>query len=492
MELNPRTPVLVGVGAVSQRCDDPRDAREPVELMIAALERAAADAGSRALLQRAKSVRIPRGFWAYLDAGCIVADRCGARAARTQIVELGVLQTTLFGLAAQAIASGEEDVVLVTGGEAKYRTLRAQLTGVEPRFIVQHGVEPDSVLKPEREIWNAIEADMGLMMPVNQYAIMETALRHAEGVSITAHRRAVAQVWADFSRVAAANPDAWSRAAVSTDDLVGGVGGNRLLAFPYAKLHNSQWNVDQAAGLIFCSIAAAQAAGIPESKWLFPLAVADANRMIPLSERAELHRSHGFRIAGQRALDHAGLSITDVGHFELYSCFPVAVRVQARELGVPADRTLTVTGGMAFAGGPLNNFVLQAMARMTAVLRADCDSVGMVTAVSGMLTKQGVSLWSTRPPAAGFGFLDVTAQVAREMKTAAIAADYEGPATIASYTVLFSGATPDRAVAICDLPDGRRTLGASNDAQLCAAMTEQEHCGRAVRIDGDRVFAVDD
>lgn len=490
MTLDPKTPVLVGAGAVSQRCEDPCEAREPVELMIAALERAADDAGNRALLAQAKSIRIPRGFWDYLDAGRIIADRFGAHAARTQIVELGILQTTLFGLAAEAIASGEEDVVLVTGGEAKYRSLRAQVMRVEPPYTVQSGVEPDSVLKPEREIWNAIEADFGLMMPVSQYAIMETALRHAEGLSIAAHRREVAQVWADFSRVGAANPDAWNCDGASADELIGGSAGNRMLAFPYAKLHNSQWNVDQAAGLIFCSVAAARAAGIAESKWIFPLVVADANRMIPLSERAEMHRSYGFRAAGQQALAHAGLSIADVDHFELYSCFPIAVRMQARELEVPADRALTVSGGMPFAGGPLNNFVLQAMARMTEVLRADRDSVGLVTAVSGMLTKQGVCLWSTAPPANGFKFIDVTDQVVRELRTVAIDPDYVGPATIASYTVLFTGDAPTRAVAICDLPDGRRTVAASNDAQLCAAMTEHEHCGRPVRIAGDRAFVV--
>ena len=46
-----RTPVLVGVAAVQQRCDDPREAREPLSLMGDALERAAEDAGSRALLE---------------------------------------------------------------------------------------------------------------------------------------------------------------------------------------------------------------------------------------------------------------------------------------------------------------------------------------------------------------------------------------------------------------------------------------------------------
>jgi hypothetical protein len=47
LSLDPRTPVLVGVGAVSQREEDPSRAREPLALMIAALARAAADAGCR-------------------------------------------------------------------------------------------------------------------------------------------------------------------------------------------------------------------------------------------------------------------------------------------------------------------------------------------------------------------------------------------------------------------------------------------------------------
>ena len=74
-----------------------------------------------------------------------------------------------------------------------------------------------------------------------------------------------------------------------------------MIAFPYTKLHNSQWNVDQAAGLIFCSLGRARALGIPDDRFVYPLAVADNNHMVTLSERAELHRSPGFRHAGRAA-----------------------------------------------------------------------------------------------------------------------------------------------------------------------------------------------
>ncbi len=481
-DLDPHTPVLVGVAAVQQRCDDPSDGLEPLELMIDALCRAAADAGSAELLTQADSIRVPRGFWEYSDPGRLIARRVGASAARTELMEIGVLQTTLLGAAAQAIAEGREHIALIAGGEAKYRSLRAQITGVAAPVTSQHDEAPDRVWQPAREIWSPLEEEYGLLMPVNQYSIIETALRHAEGVSVAPHREDVARLWAEFSRVAADNPDAWKRRAVTAEQILSSDNGNRMLAFPYAKLHNSQWNVDQAAGLILCSVAVARRHGIPEEGWIFPRSVAESNHMQPLSQRRDLHRSLGFRLAGQRALPAASLSIAEIRHYELYSCFPVAVRVQQRELGVPEGRALTMTGGMAFAGGPLNNFVLQAVVRMAQVLRADRGSSALVTAVSGMLTKQGVSVWSSSPPPGRFEFADVTDAVAAAAPDINVVSGCSGTATIAAYTVLFEGPTATRAVAICDLRDGTRTVAASTAKELVAAMIEREYCGATIEI----------
>ena len=73
---------------------------------------------------------------------------------------------------------------------------------------------------------------------------------------------------------------------------------------------------------------------------------------------------------------------------------------------------------MTFAGGPLNHFVLQALDRMVAALRGDPGSLGVATAVSGMLTKQGVTLWSSEP-GPGFQFLDVDEPMARKLTSLA-------------------------------------------------------------------------
>jgi acetyl-CoA C-acetyltransferase len=484
--LNPRTPVLVGVAAVQQRLDDATQAKEPVELMIDALLRAADDAGCRELLSSADAVMIPRGFWDYPDPGRLIAERFGA-AAKTTVAEIGILQTTLFAEAAQAIVDGGADVVLVTGGEARHRALRAQIAGVEATLTAQLDRAPDRVLKPAADIISPPELHFDLTWPVRQYALMENALRFAEGVSVEAHRREVAQLWAAMSEVAAANPDAWRRQPVSVRELTEPSDKNRMLAFPYTKLHNSQWNVDQAAGLIFCAAEKAQRLGIPRHRWVIPRAVADSNLMLPVSERADLGRCPAFAIAGRRASTTSGVSLDDVKHFELYSCFPIAVRMQMREIAIRECVPITVTGGMAFAGGPLNNFVLQAMVRMAEVLRADPGSVAMVNAVSGMLTKQGVSLWSTEsgPP---FRHVDVSEEAAAETRTKTVRESVSGSATVATYTVLYQGPEPEKAIVLADVPDGTRTIGASTDADLMAQMVSEEFCGREIELDGGGGF----
>jgi acetyl-CoA C-acetyltransferase len=480
--LDPRTPLLVGVGAITQREEDPVAAQEPLGLMREALARAAEDCESRALLARADLVRVPRGFWDYADPARALAESVGAAGARSELAEIGVLQTTLLGDSARAIAAGEADVVVIAGGEARARAQRAQQRGVSAPLSSPVGSVPTRVLRPQREVVHPAELKLGMVLPVNQYAMLENALRCADGMSIAQHRDAVAALWARMSEVAAGNPDAWSRERVSAAAVRDASARNRMLAFPYTKLHNSQWNVDQAAALVMTSLATARAHGVPPARWVFPLAAAESNHMVSLSQRRPFHRSPGFAHAGRAALARAGLGMGDVTRRELYSCFPVAVRVQCRELSISERADLTVTGGMAFAGGPLNNFVLQAAVRMARLLREAPGQIGLLTAVSGFLTKQGVTLWSGAPPARPFGFDDVSEAVARETREVALAEDACGDATCVSYTVQFAGERPARTLLVCDLPDGRRALAASEDAALAEHALQHELCGRPVRL----------
>jgi acetyl-CoA C-acetyltransferase len=482
--VDPRTPVVVGAGTATQRLDDPLVAKESLALMVAACEAAAKDAGASDLLRRARLVLVPKGSWSYRNPGRLIASTTGNSAAVTVLADLGVLQTTLFERACAAIAQGNVDVAIVVGAETRWRALRAKMTGVAaPSTDDSAAADPDEVLRPSGPLVSKSEIAAGLRNAVGHYALIENARRAADGQSLADHTDTVAALWASFNEVARGNSDAWNRSPMRAEDIAASGPRNRPVAWPYLKWHNSQWNVDQAACLIFCSTEVANAVGIALDRRVYPQTISWSDHMVPLSERAEIHRSPGFRLAF-RAL---GCDPDGIAHIDLYSCFPIAVRTQALEMGLSRDRPWTVTGGMTFAGGPLNSYVLQSTAKMADVLREDAGSLGLVTAISGLITKQGVSLWSTTPPVGGFRAVDVTSNAA-VVEPVPVDAKAAGAARIVTYTVLYDESGPARSVIVASVPSGARAVAAADNASLAAAMTREEWCGQQIHLDGNGHF----
>ena len=481
MRLDPRTPVLVGVGAVTEQVEDPREASEPLDLMAVALERAALDAGSKALLAAVDTIWTPRGFWAYSNPGKLLAERFGASNVRTTVAEIGILQTSILGRAVQALAEGHAEVAMIVGGEARDRSMRLQRQGREAPVTVQTDSQPDRVLRPAAEIMSRFEIDLGLVTPTVQYAIIDNALRYQERQSLAEHRAELGALWGDFNRVAVANPRAWNRSPMSPEAIVSPGESNRMLSYPYTKSLVSQWNVNQAGGLILCTLEKARRLGLDERRFIYPLAVVDCEHMVTLSERRDLHRSPGFKYAGERALSHVGLAIDEIEHLELYSCFPAAVRVQQRELGVDLRRSVTETGGMTFAGGPLNNFAIQSWVEMAEALRNDPGTTGLVTAISGLLTKQGVSILGPEPTRP-FLFDSVTAATRADLALMTVERDAEGRACVSGYSVIHARDGATTVALVCDFDEHRRTLRVVEDPELAEEGMRSELCGREVLL----------
>ncbi|MCU1447959.1 MAG: hypothetical protein JWP02_129 [Acidimicrobiales bacterium] len=480
-----RTPVLVGVGVTTQREDDPSKAKEPLALMVDAARAAGTDSGSPHVLREVEVVYVPQGRWRYRDTAGAIASAIGSPSATTVHAKVGVLQQTLIGDACRRIADGEVDVALVVGGEAGYRLLRSAVLGVELDDTVVEG-RSDEVMRPDDELTLDIEMRSGLgTMALGYYAIMESAFRARHGWSVESHRDTLAELYSRFSAVAAENPDGWSLAAVGIGEIRDSSPTNRMLAFPYTKSHVSSWSVDQAAGLLLCSSEKANTLGVAPEKRIFPMASTESNHMVHLAAREALDRSPGAAIAGEAALAAAELAVADVDLIDLYSCFPVAVEIFAQELGVPLMGDLTITGGMPFAGGPYNNYLLQATARMAQLLRQRPGSTGLLSCVSGLLTKQGFGVWASAPPPAAFSHLDVTSAVARASATKKVLDTYDGPGTIVGYTVMHE-LDPVRAIAVADLSGGARTIAYSEDASVVALLQSVEGCGRSISITDGR------
>ena len=128
--IDPRTPVLVGVGQAQQRVDDLALAREPIDLLSDAVRRADRDAGApRSLLALIDTVAVVSMVsWPYPDPASLLARRVGASdVRRTASTTVGgnspqLLLTTF----AAEIARGACDVVLLGGAECVFTRLRAR------------------------------------------------------------------------------------------------------------------------------------------------------------------------------------------------------------------------------------------------------------------------------------------------------------------------------------------------------------------------------
>ncbi|PPJ13327.1 enoyl-CoA hydratase [Nocardia nova] len=489
----PNTPVLVGAGQLVQH--QPNTAEDPAALAVRALRLAARDAGvGQSLLSAADAVfAVASASWKYRDLGALVVRSVGADGADT-------VQSSTYGgdggqllvnEAAQAIADGTYEIVLVTGAEAGATMAAAQRAGTEVTWPEQGPeVEPTRIAGIDKEANNAAEIAVGLGAPIYMYALMESANRHRLGRDPKQHLEAIGELWSRLSAVGADNPNAWLPQRFSAPELTTPTADNRTVSAPYTKLLCANLQVDMAAGLVLCSAAAAEAAGIPQDKWVFVHAGASAHDEWFVSERAELAASPAIRAVGAAALEHAGLTIDRIGPVDLYSCFPVAVQIAARELGLATDdpeRSLSVTGGLTFGGGPGNNYGTHAIATMVAQLRADPDTFGLSTSLGWYVTKHALGIYSATPPQRPYAHLRpvVDNPPARPVRT-----EYEGPAVVEAYTLPYGrDGEPEAAIISLIAPDGTRVLVRSNRSDLVAELRDGDALGRSATIgDGDITF----
>lgn len=493
--LDPRTPVLVGAGQLSQRVDQGAEVLEPVDLMVEALRRAESDSGVGGALGRADSVRaICQLSWRYGDPAALVGERVGAVPRQTMYTVMGGNYVqTVVNLTAADIQAGRADVVLITGAEAWRSRTSSRSAGTDLGWTTQpEGTHPTSTLGDDTSLSSPGEIERGVFMPVHAYPMFEIALRAKAGRSPDEHRLHAAALWSRFSEVAAGNPNAWIRQAFTPEQIATPTPDNRMIGYPYTKRMNSNNMVEQGAGLIMCSVAAAESLGVSRDRWVFPQAGTDAHDHWFISNRADLCSSPAIRLAGRRAFELAGVGVDDLTHVDLYSCFPSAVQIAAGELGLDLDRPLTVTGGMSFAGGPWNNYPMHSIATTTGLLRDDPDAVGLCTANGGYTTKHSFGVYRGRPPAGGFRAEDLQAAV-DETPSRPAADDYAGPVTVETYTVMHDrGGEPETGLFAMLTPEGGRTWGSTHDRATLDEMVATEVVGRGAQLDAEGHVHLDD
>ena len=497
-QLDPRLPVIVGVGQITIRPDRGEQSLEPVALMSEALRRAEQDSGGSGLLAAADAVRtVSQLSWRYQNAATLVAEAIGARPRELATSVMGGnLAGVMVARAAAQIQAGEAEVIVLCGGEATRTMSMMRAAGERPDWTTQsEDTPPPTMIGDERPLASEVEAARGVVMPVHIYPLFENALRARLGLSIDEQQQRLGVLWSAFAEVARNNPEAWIRSGFTPDQIAQVADDNRMISFPYTKRLCSNNQVDQGSGLIITSVAAAQSAGVPRDRWVFLHSGAEAVDHWNVSNRADLCSSPALRLAGRDAFALAGITPTDIDHADLYSCFPAAVQIGAIELGLVDDPNtngsgwggigarlpLTVTGGMSFAGGPWNDYTSHGIATMVGVLRADAGSIGVCTANGGYTTEHAVIVLSTAAPASGsYGYSEPQAEV-DALPQVELDDEWVGEVTIESATVVHERSGPTHALVAARTPAGDRTWCHSSDLEFMDAVATVELVGHRAR-----------
>ena len=475
MELNPeRIPVIVGVGQVNDRPDQPGDGLDPVGLMAEALRRAETD-GAAGLLGDCDSLAVVTQIgWPQLnpveDALCAALGIDPAHRTHTPGPN-GDGPTRLLNDAANRIGAGEATICAIVGGEA-LRTA-GQLAALKRR---EHGAKPNPLRDAPHRRKEGYAQSYGLTLPVDVYPLYENAARSAWGQSLAEGQAESGALWAGMSAVAAENAHAWLDEEMTAEEIVAPSERNRPIAFPYTKFQVANASVNQGAGFLVTSLAEARRRGIAEQRLIHIGYGAAAREDADFLKRDSYAASPSLAVSIERALDLNAVTAADLDHVELYSCFPCMPKMARRVLGWPVDKPITVFGGLTFGGGPIGNYMSHAVASMVERLRGR-PGTGLLFANGGYATYNHTIILSSEPTGARFPQdYDYQAEAdARRGPIPAIDEAYTGPVTLETYTVHYTRSGEVRmGTVVARTASGERVLACvpAEDGETLATLTD--------------------
>ncbi|MBL7486826.1 acetyl-CoA synthetase [Frankia sp. AgB1.9] len=422
--------------------------------------------------------------WPYDDPVGRLAERLGADPKHRVYSGIGgTVPQTLVNATAAAMLRGELDLALVVGGEA-LATVRAYKRAGE-RLPWSHRETPRSPFP-----WtppHPAETAHDVLQAWETFPLWDTARRAARGASLADDAAEAARLMAGLTPVAAANPHAWRPRVLDAATVGTATPDNRYVGWPYTKNEVAVMDVDMSAALLLATGARADALGVPEDQRLYLAGWSYAQDPASIAARPDLARSAAMAAAGRAALDRAGLTLAEVGAFDLYSCFPSSLRLGCDALGLEVDdsRGLTVTGGLPYAGGPASGYLLHALAS----LYEQRPHSALVTGVGMHLQKHVAAVWTCAPARPEAPDDDVVQQgVDAEQAARRLLVSYEGPARVLAYTVAHSrDGGAERGLVVLDTPRGR-ALARVHEPALLADAESRELVGQPVTVttDGQR------
>jgi len=476
--------VVIGVSAIQQKGDF-ENLDEALHIMDQAVKEALCDSGNKSIKDHVDEIRIPKGFWRYRDPGKWIAKNNDFKnIPTTYVTKIGVLQQNLISEACLKIENGEINASIILGGEARYKQLRSVIEKKE-YFETKLNENPDFYIKAKEDLYGDEELEELGAMAVGYYATMETAIRKNDHENIEEHQNNIASMYEEFSKVASNNEDAWLDHSYSKKEILETSKKNKMLAYPYNKLHCTSWNVNQSAALIICSEELANKLEIDYKKRVYPISSSENNHMIAIQQRPKLYESLGMVYAANSINKMMKKLDIRLDAYDLYSCFPAAVKMFSKSLELGSEIPKTITGSMPYAGGPLNSYVIHSTVKMIQKIRASEVRHGLVTGVSGMMTKQSFCVWG-KEYQEQFIFDDVTERAKLHENPVELSNIAEGEGEIIGYTIIEGSENAPKAVLYLDDEKKHRKVVSSFDKNFINLLMEEEWVGKRVKFkDGE-------
>ena len=472
--------VVIGISAIQQKGNF-ENLDEALHLMDKAVKEALSDSGNELVKDYIDEIRIPKGFWRYRDPGKWIARNNNFKNIPTTYVsKIGVLQQNLINEACQKIETGEINASIILGGEARFKQLRAVIEKKE-YFETKLDENPDFYIKAKEDLYGDEElAELGAMA-VGYYATMETAIRKNDGEGIEEHQNNIALMYEEFSKIASENKDGWLNHPYAKEDILETSKKNKMLAYPYNKLHCTSWNVNQSAAIIICSEELANELEIDNKKRVYPISSSENNHMIAIQQRPKLYESLGMTYAANSINKMIERLDIKLDAYDLYSCFPAAIKMFTKSLELDSEIPKTVTGSMPYAGGPLNSFVIHSTVKMIQKIRSFEVEYGLITGVSGMMTKQSFCVWG-KEYREHFIFDDVTERAKLNESPIRLSNISEGKGEIIGYTIIEGNENAAKAVLYLDDEKKHRKVVSSMDKNFINLLMEEEWVGKILKF----------
>jgi len=492
--------VIVGIGEVVEQVpDDLETASSPLDLMVAAVNLAVSDTGVKTAGRAIDTIAAVRTF---SESGAQLKSPFGdpvnlpqAICKNTDIAPEhavyscsgGQVPQQLINEFATKISEGIRDVVLLVGGEALANQKALKKAKVKADWTDDID-GPSERRHPEiTNMFDIANLHNEFTHIPSAYTIMEHARRKRLGLSRDTYTKKCGELFESLSKVAADHPNAMFREGLSSDDIVKLTEKNNPVTDTYPRAMTAKDGVNQAAAVILMSQDKARDLGIDESKWVYALSGSDAED-VTLPYREDLSRSVALQAAYDGALTAAGVTTNDITHFDIYSCFPIAVFAACDALDIAYDdpRGLTVTGGLPFFGGPGNNYSMHGIVNIVTKLRAQSEGYGLVGANGGFINKHCIGVYGTKPSDKGWIMADKPALKAKVSAQAMPEVAYyaDGRASIDGYSVEYGRKGPKRAYVVGRLEDGRTFIGATDrrDMETVQAMIDSDPLDRTIYV----------